>query len=52
VDAIVVGGIGAGAINKFNITGITVFKLFPDNMIIFILGWSAVVLSTILFLSA
>jgi putative membrane protein len=31
------------------ITGITVFKLFPDNLIIFILGWAAVVVSTILF---
>ena len=31
------------------ITGITVFKLFPDNLIIFILGWCAVLVSTILF---
>jgi len=31
------------------ITGITVFKLYPDNLIIFILGWCAVVVSTILF---
>lgn len=31
------------------ITGITVFKLFPDWLIIFILGWSAVLLSVILF---
>ena len=31
------------------ITGITVFKLFPDYLIIFILGWSAVLLSVILF---
>lgn len=31
------------------ITGITVFKLFPDNLIIFILGWIAALISTILF---
>ena len=31
------------------ITGITAFKLFQENLIIFILGWSAVLVSTILF---
>jgi putative membrane protein len=31
------------------ITGVTVFKLFGDSLIIFILGWSAVLVSTILF---
>jgi putative membrane protein len=31
------------------ITGITAFKLFQDNSIIFILGWFAILVSTILF---
>jgi putative membrane protein len=31
------------------ITGITVFKVFPDILIIFILGWNAVLISVILF---
>ncbi len=31
------------------ITGITVFKLFPETLIIFILGWVAILLSVILF---
>ena len=31
------------------ITGITGFKLFGDNLIIFILGWGAILFSTILF---
>jgi putative membrane protein len=31
------------------ITGVTVFKLFPNMIIIFIMGWVAVVVSTILF---
>jgi putative membrane protein len=31
------------------VTGITVFKLFPDNLIIFVLGWCAILVSTILF---
>lgn len=31
------------------ITGVTVFKLFPDMLIIFVMGWVAVVVSTILF---
>lgn len=31
------------------ITGVTVFKLFPDLIIILIMGWVAVVISTILF---
>lgn len=31
------------------ITGITIFKIFPGFLIIFILGWGAVLLSIILF---
>ena len=31
------------------ITGVTVFKLFPDMLVIFVMGWGAVVFSTILF---
>ena len=31
------------------ITGITVFKLFPDILIVFILGWGAILISVILF---
>jgi putative membrane protein len=31
------------------ITGVTVFKLFPDMIIIFVMGWVAVVVSTIIF---
>jgi len=31
------------------ITGITVFKLFPEYKVVFILGWGAVVISVILF---
>jgi putative membrane protein len=31
------------------ITGITAFKLFGDNLIIFVLGWGAILLSTLLF---
>ena len=31
------------------ITGVTVFKLFPDMIILFIMGWGAIVFSTIIF---
>jgi len=31
------------------ITGVTVYKLFPDNLIIFISAWCALLVSTILF---
>ena len=31
------------------ITGVTVFKLFPDTIVLFIMGWGAILFSTILF---
>jgi putative membrane protein len=31
------------------ITGITVFKIFPDYLIVFILGWAAILISVVLF---
>lgn len=31
------------------ITGITAFKLFQENFIVFTLGWTAILVSTILF---
>jgi inner membrane protein YidH len=31
------------------ITGITVFKIFPDYLIVFILGWGAILISVVLF---